>query len=151
MWLGRCGANHCINNPNTRLLNNQFRHLRVRWHFFAQMDPSNITVADFIDDTMCERIPVHHETPFNYRGMCPWTYVSDTDENRYPMRLSVAKCRCSTCLDHFECKPVFYTMPVLKRVCRNGVNRWIQEMEYISGACYCIRSHTVRASRHTLN
>lgn len=145
VWLSRCcGDNHCINLPYTRLLDNQIQHLR--WHFPSRIVPFNITMGHLIDDSMCQHISVSENTPYNYRAMCPWTYIADTDENRYPMRLNVVKCRCSTCADNFECKPVFYTIPVLKRVCRNGVNRWIQAMQYISVACYCIRvlTRTVR-------
>ena len=150
IWLTRCrGENHCINIPNTRLLDNQIGHLR--WNLPSHLQLRNITLDDFIDDSMCELPSVNNDTPYNVRGMCPWTVVGDTDENRFPMRLNVAKCRCSTCTDNFECRPIFYTVPVLRRVCRRGVNRWIQKIEYISVACYCIRPQTRRVYRRRLS
>ena len=141
MWLTKClGNNECLNHPNTRLLDNQIR--RLRWHFISRYDTLNITLDSYVDDYLCNQAPVTETTLHNYRAMCPWTYVSDTDENRYPMRIVVAKCRCSRCGDNFECKPMFYSIPVLKKECRHGINRWVQKLQYFPVSCYCSRAVT---------
>lgn len=136
LWLrGVFCNNNCVNPPNTRLLDNQMR--RLQWHFHSHYDSINVSLENFVDDALCHQTSITDDTLYNYRAMCPWTYVSDTDENRYPMRLNVAKCGCSTCADNFQCKPVVYSIPILKKECRNGVNRWLQKMQYIPVACYC--------------
>lgn len=140
------GNRHCILQGSTRQLDHYFQ--RHRWHILQEQDIINISSVDnLVDDSMCEPITVHETTPPNLRGMCPWTYTSDTDEDRYPMRLIIAKCRCSTCADNFECKPVVYKFPVLKKECRHNKIRWVQKLQNIPIACYCARAEIIRADK----
>ena len=131
------GTSHCVNAQYTSLIDSEIRHLRMM--DVTHHDYINATLSAFVESSMCNPIPVAHHTLFNYRSMCPWKYVSDIDHNRFPVRLNMAKCMCSNCAHNFECKPVLYTIPVLKKQCENGYYHWVQKMQLISVSCYCAR------------
>ena len=131
------GTSHCVNSPYTRLIDSEIQQLR--WIDLTHHDYINATLSAFIESSMCRPIQVTEHTLYNYRSMCPWKYVPDIDHDRFPVRLNMAKCMCSTCAHNFECKPVLYTIPVLKKQCEDGVNHWVQKMQLISVSCYCAR------------
>ena len=139
------GTSHCVNSPYTSLIDSEIQQLR----FFdvTHYDYVNATLSAFVDGSMCYAIPVTQHTLFNYRSMCPWKYVPDIDHNRFPVRLNMAKCMCTTCAHNYQCKPVLYTIPVLKKQCENGVNHWVQKMQLISVSCYCSRPPMQRVSK----
>lgn len=131
------GNNHCVNSPYTTLIDSEIQHLR--WLDLTHHDYVNATLSAFIESSVCQPIYVTQHTLYNYRSMCPWKYVPDIDHNRFPVRLNMAKCMCSSCAHNFECKPVLYTIPVLIKQCENGINHWVQKMQLISVSCYCAR------------
>lgn len=127
----------CVNSPFTSLYEHDLTH-QGRFEITRQ-DYLNATRAAYLPDQSCTRIPVTSYTPLHMRTLCPWEYVYDTDMDRFPPVLTVAKCKCSTCFDSYRCKPVFYNVHVLKKQCTNGVIRWMRKTQLISVACTCVR------------
>ncbi|KAH3890730.1 hypothetical protein DPMN_014818 [Dreissena polymorpha] len=87
-------------------------------------------------------------TPLHSKTLCPWEYVHNTDLERFPPVLTIARCKCRKCMnsDHYRCMPVFYAIDVLKKQCIDGAIRWIRKSELISVACTCARP-TVHETR----
>ena len=139
------GTTQCVNTAYTRLIDSEIQ--RLRYIDLTHHDYINATLSAFVETSMCRTIPVTQHTLFNYRSMCPWRYVPDIDHDRFPVRLNMAKCMCSTCAHNFQCKPVLYTIPVLKKQCVDGVNHWVQKMQLISVSCYCARPPIIRVRK----
>ena len=119
---------------------------RVPWYQITRNDYMAESLSSSTDDTMCH-IPLSSNMPFNLRSVCPWTYVSDINQNRIPARLNVAKCRCPSCADNNSCKPVYYTIPVLMKECLNDDVRWVQKMQLVSVSCYCAAPHIIQVRK----
>ena len=127
----------CVNSPFTSLIDNEISH--PERYDISRMQYLNATREAYLRDQSCDRIPITSYTPLHMRTLCPWEYVYDTDMDRFPPVLITAKCKCATCLDNYRCKPVFYTVHVLKKQCTDGVIRWARKTQLISVACTCVQ------------
>ena len=97
------------------------------------------------------------DTPDNEKAWCPWTHVDCYDPERIPMRMSVAQCKCSTCLNpktnlpdpDLSCQPILYTMQVLRRdssePCIDGMFNYKQVALRVPVACACMRQRDTEA------
>ncbi|XP_072027695.1 uncharacterized protein [Amphiura filiformis] len=95
----------------------------------------------------------HHSVSRN--SLCPWTYVSDTDEDRHPREMMFAECHCPHCIDSSSqeyvtigssCKPIFHKVRVLRKCegsCVDGICRYKPDYEFVPVACTCVRQRTV--------
>ncbi|XP_060554478.1 interleukin-17C-like isoform X2 [Ruditapes philippinarum] len=77
----------------------------------------------------------------NHGEMCPWNYVIDFDENRYPKRLAKAVCQCEHC-HRGSCRPIHSYIPILRKECdlysgQYVFNKYIEEVPV---GCRCIRA-----------
>ncbi|KAJ8040213.1 Interleukin-17B [Holothuria leucospilota] len=82
-------------------------------------------------------------------SLCPWYYDIDHDPDRIPTTISVAKCKCNSCLSPYDgkvqydqaCQEVTYRLKVLKRRgCQNGLFNYVVEDEEVAVACACMRN-----------
>ena len=77
------------------------------------------------------------------RSTCPWYYVINHDQLRYPRDLAEARCRCSDkCVGDKSglnlCHPVYYNFRVLRATaCVNGLWQFEADWEYLSVGCTC--------------
>ncbi|XP_072045901.1 interleukin 17-like protein [Amphiura filiformis] len=96
-----------------------------------------------------------HHLSLNRMNICPWVYITDTDDDRYPRDLSVAQCYCPNCIktdntgfditSDSVCRPVFHKVHVLRKcadTCVNGVCKYQPDYELIPVACTCVRPIT---------
>ncbi|KAL4223061.1 hypothetical protein ACF0H5_016537 [Mactra antiquata] len=122
----------------------------------AYLDRLEITKSHYMNATRnaysypqsCESSSVSLNTPLHRRTLCPWDYVQDYDEHRFPPVLTVARCKCRNCLDEYhKCKPVLYSIHVLRRECIDNTIRWIRRTQLISVACTCSRPSLVHVKR----
>ncbi|KAJ8049482.1 Interleukin 17-like protein [Holothuria leucospilota] len=89
--------------------------------------------------------------PLNKRSSCPWIYVEQEDKDRYPKKISYAKCECLNCIkgDGTQsfvnyCKPILEPRYVLKKgQCgANNIYQYDLSEEYVSVGCACSRAST---------
>ena len=87
------------------------------------------------------------------RATCPWYYVINHDENRFPADIAEARCRCERCVHGQsvnQCERVYYNHRVLRRIGETeGVYRWVPTWEKISTGCTCAVPITIPASSPT--
>ena len=84
------------------------------------------------------------------RATCPWYYVINHDEDRFPADIAEARCRCERCVNGQsgnQCERVYYNHRVLRRVGETeGMYRWVPAWEKISTGCTCTVPITLPAS-----
>ena len=74
---------------------------------------------------------------------CPWIYVAEQDINRYPRYIQSVRCSSSACYNSegtegrlCACKPVKYTMPILRRTkCNSDGQQWEIVSTIVNVAC----------------
>ena len=112
----------------------------------------NATMNAYSNPLSCDRSePITYHTPLHSRTLCPWEYVLDTDPNRFPPVLTMAKCKCVRCFDNYTCKPVLYSINVLHKQCINGSNKWVRRTQLISVACTCSRPAFTQVKKKRLS
>ena len=129
----------CINSQYTSMFDSELD--RLEWLELSEHEIRNVTQKAFASKESCDKDFMDNSNPRGYRSLCPWEYVRDFDEGRFPPVLYVAKCTCRSCLQYsnYQCKPVLYSIPVLKKQCRNGIVEWMRKTHLISVACTCVR------------
>ncbi|KAH3886010.1 hypothetical protein DPMN_010011 [Dreissena polymorpha] len=129
----------CTSSPALTLLEQELANLPK--HLPSILDYVNASVHAFYEQPACDPFPSSSAAPFFLRALCPWDYEMNTDLNRFPPVLTVAKCKCRTCLnsEEYKCSPVLYSVQVLKQECNHGIKRWIRKTELIPVACTCIQ------------
>ncbi|BFZ04774.1 hypothetical protein BsWGS_07813 [Bradybaena similaris] len=74
-------------------------------------------------------------------SLCPWTYATDLDYNRFPHQMVYARCSCGRCSSYngvqHLCRPLYQATHVIRRVCENGVYRYKSTYESLPVACVC--------------
>ena len=73
--------------------------------------------------------------------MCPWDFVVDFDENRFPKRLAKAVCKCDHC-HRGSCRPIHSYIPVLRKECNWNTSRYVfnKYVEEVPVGCRCVRA-----------
>ncbi|XP_060081292.1 interleukin-17A-like [Ylistrum balloti] len=107
----------------------------------------NISYLYSMDDAMCDRSPNAAPTFLSERSVCPWEIDWDVKEHRYPPVLAFARCRCSRCFDSFECRPVYYRIPVLERECLQGTMQYIKAYVAVPVGCVCVEPRVRRMKK----
>ncbi|XP_070543859.1 interleukin-17C-like [Ptychodera flava] len=89
--------------------------------------------------------------PLELRSNCPFFYVEDTDEERYPSTLVQAECyQCRNCLDDsresgyhvmYNCEKLMHKVWVLRNsnICIGGIYQYNAVQVNIPIACTCAR------------
>jgi len=113
-------------------------------HFEAPHGDIDAAVAPFLnhlygDRTCPTELPKTGDQ--EQRSTCPWYYVINHDENRFPADIAEARCRCERCIGGHtvnQCERVFYHQRVLKRKGeKDGMYRWEPAWEKIATGCTC--------------
>lgn len=136
----------CVNSPFASIMESELAHL----------DRLEVTNSHYLNATRnayrhpqsCGLPAVTRSTPLHSRTLCPWDYVQDYDEQRFPPVLTVARCKCKNCFDNYhKCKPVLYSIHILRRECIDSSIRWVRRTQLISVACTCSRPSLVHVSK----
>ncbi len=85
----------------------------------------------------------------NQQSICPFKYIVNKRENKYPFYRVQVKCTCDKCTltkskfiqNFYSCQPVVKYVPVLIREenkCdSDGFYRWLPSTEIVNLACVC--------------
>ncbi|KAK3732841.1 hypothetical protein QZH41_002833 [Actinostola sp. cb2023] len=106
----------CLRMPKTK----QPPHARQVLNFILQ---NNLITSSSLPTMTAPRIVRRSVVLDTY---CPFTFESESDTNRIPRTLAYASCRSKMCNNPVLCKPVEYSVMVLKRKC-HGVWEWEQK------------------------
>ena len=76
------------------------------------------------------------------RSLCPWYYIYNVDEDRFPETLTEARCRCDECLDNamVPCERINYNLLVLRKnttVCDGDYYTYDVGYQSIGVGCTC--------------
>lgn len=92
---------------------------------------------------VCPAMPEYRTTrPGLHRvSLCPWTYITDFDYDRFPHQMVYAQCSCGRCaspngVQHL-CRPLYQSFHVIRRVCEEGAFRYRFAYESLPIACIC--------------
>ncbi len=104
-------------------------------------------VQDQQEGSLCVKTPQDGPgTPVNQRSVCPWTYDVTRDRNRYPERLTEARCCNATCqltsgsAGSSQCEQVTYNVPVLyttSKADETGTCVYDLRFEQMAVGCSC--------------
>lgn len=92
------------------------------------------------------------ECSIAFREFCPHTNVEVVREDRYPFKISIAKCNCKDCLlfDDFtnkpQCETVDIVKPILVRTLCNSKMEWEWDiaLEKVPVECVCQLNNKIK-------
>lgn len=137
----------CRSSVNATVFEQQLGHLH---YHEREIQFRNISYLYDVDDELCDRTSIASPMLLTERSVCPWQIVRDVNEHRYPPVLNIARCRCSRCLGHNECRPVTYRIPVLEKTCLNGVFEYIKSYVTVPVGCICVRPRVLQVKKRLL-
>lgn len=146
--ISRASGLICHATPNTTAFERQLHHLHYLPNDVRFPNHSDDAV---VDDFHCNRVPNVSPVFLNERAICPWDMVEDINENRYPQVLNFARCRCSKCLNNFECRPVSYRIPVFEKRCIGDRLEYIKTYTDVPVGCTCSKPRVVSVSKRVLD
>ena len=81
------------------------------------------------------------QAPVRVRSLCPWYFVKQIDQHRYPRALMQAKCICDECVGKPDsmCQPILHYIRVLHKneEISGDICKYIESWEPISVGCTC--------------
>lgn len=101
-----------------------------------------------LGSTSCDLETLSIDMINNSVSICPWHWLIDTREDRYPFKRPLAKCNCNNCQAKTiydseiqrlsSCKAVNSIMPVLIRSSVvNDTEKWFFNLEEVPTSCVC--------------
>ena len=115
-----------------------------RLHTRAAVDyMPNVRIRHHSGSNCPNRISRGRMLDISQRSTCPYYYRVNIDVNRYPSRITEAKCSCVSCLNAkgdstLGCEEVKYFIRVLRRTgCVNGVYVYTPKIETLNVGCTC--------------
>ena len=86
---------------------------------------------------LCHRYSDFESNHINENSICPWTLSEDRDNNRIPVSIVKATCKCyGRCFHEKQlatCQPFTHPIPVKKKI--NG--QWTDDVEQVTVGCVC--------------
>ncbi|KAJ8047983.1 Interleukin 17-like protein [Holothuria leucospilota] len=120
----------------------------TRWSLLATIDRISEGTPSCTEEDLQSSSHLLSET-LNLRTTCPWEYITNVNNTRYPREIPFAVCKCSSCVSETGssffstngyCQPVIEMKPVLIREeCVNNQARYALHEEPVSVGCVCER------------
>ncbi|CAK6979273.1 interleukin-25-like [Scomber scombrus] len=114
------------------------------WHMNMPQPPAS---ASLKDSHTCKQAAKEMIGEPHQRALAPWKYSIDTDNNRIPNKIAVAKCLCRGCIINqrekhdYNSVPVKASLMVLRKSrCPHDPDKYVFKTEFIliPVACTCV-------------